>query len=157
MSKIIGDLSKQHRSAKFEPHVTVYSGICEDRESIIRSLLPVFLDFTTIRLEVVGVRASEDFFKTLFLEFKENLALNELKDKITGVLQPETDYLLRPHLSLMYKELNFDQKSEIARAINIDKDDLIFDEVKLVSPKNSELGWRDITSWEAWFSYKVAP
>jgi len=152
---IIAALNESYRAPKFEPHVTVYSGACSDRELLKRVIAELLAEVEPIALEVAGVRATEDFFKTLFIEFEESSVLRELHGNLKAALKQDSGYTLRPHLSLIYLDLELDRKWEIASTVSIDQSVLIFDEAKLVSPGNEDLGWRDIEKWEIWSAHTL--
>ncbi len=152
---IIAELSEKNATVKFEPHVTVYSGSCDKRDFLKQVLTDTLAGVGPILLEIDGVRASEEFLKTVYIEFRENSVLSDLSRKIKYCLQQDSGYILRPHLSLMYKDLEIEKNWKIARGIKIKKSEMVFDEVKLASPGNSALGWRDVAKWEIWFDHKL--
>jgi hypothetical protein len=151
MARLIAGLSEKYGTAKFEPHLTLYSGAGNDRYSLRRAVAEQLAGLEPITLKIDGVRASEEFFKTLFIEFKDSSLLNDLNRKIKAALKQDSGSWLKPHLSLMYLDLEIDLKWEIARTINIRNTQIVFDEIMLISPGNKALGWRDIENWEVWF------
>jgi putative hydrolase of the HAD superfamily len=155
MARLITGLSEKYGTAKFEPHLTLYSGAGSDRYSLKRAVAEQLAGLEPITLKIDCVRASEEFFKTLFIEFEDSSVLNDLNRKIKAALKQDSGYTLRPHLSLMYMDLEIDLKWEIARTINIRKSEIVFDEIMLVSPGNKAQGWRDIENWEVWFTHPL--
>src|SRR5262245_9425029 len=132
LAGLITSLSERYGTSNFEPHLTLYSGVCHEREILQRAVTEELKGVAPIALRIAGVHASEEFFKTLFIEFEESPRLSELNKKIKSALPQDSGYILKPHLSLLYKDLDLARKWEIARTIRIEKTELIFDEIKLV-------------------------
>jgi putative hydrolase of the HAD superfamily len=151
IARLIAGLNEKYGTPKFEPHLTLYSGAGTDRDSLRRVVAEQIAGLEPITLKILGIRASEEYFKTLFIEFEDNVLLNDLNRKIKAALKQDSGYTLRPHLSLMYLDLEIDLKWEIARTISIRNAQIVFDEIMLISPGNKTLGWRDIENWEVWF------
>jgi putative hydrolase of the HAD superfamily len=155
MARLIAGLNEIYGTSKFEPHLTLYSGMGTDRDSLRRAVAEQLAGLAPITLKIDGVRASAEFFKTLFIEFGDSPVLNDLHRKIKAGLKQDSGYTLRPHLSLMYMDLELDLKWEIARTINVINTEIVFDEIMLVSPGNKALGWKDIANWEVWFKHPL--
>ena len=156
LADIITGLNERYGTSTFEPHLTLYSGVCHEREILQRAVAEELTAVKPIALRIAGIHASEEFFKTLFIEFEESPQLSELNKKIKSALQQDSGYILKPHLSLLYQDLDLARKWEIARTINIEKTQLIFDEIKLVAPGNEALDWRAVELWEVWFKRKLS-
>src|SRR5262245_9243910 len=124
MARLIAGLNEKYLTSKFEPHLTLYSGAGNDRDSLRRAVAGQLAGLEPITLKIDGVRASEEFFKTLYIEFEDSSILNELNRKIKAALMQDSGYTLRPHLSLMYKDLELDLKWQIARTLNISKTEI---------------------------------
>src|SRR5262245_53033839 len=78
MASLIAGLNEIYGTSKFEPHLTLYSGVGTDRDSLRRAVAEQLAGLEPITLKVDGVRASEEFFKTLFIEFEDSPVLNDL-------------------------------------------------------------------------------
>ena len=46
-------------------------------------------------------------------------------------------------------------KGALARRVMLDKTEIRFDELKIVSPRNLERGWRDTGQWQTLFRVKL--
>src|SRR5262245_22128473 len=82
LARLIAELSEKNGTSKFEPHLTLYSGGGTDRDSLRRDVAEQLAGVEPITLKIDGVRASEEFFKTLFIEFEDSSVLNDLNRKI---------------------------------------------------------------------------
>ncbi|MBO0720921.1 MAG: hypothetical protein J2P41_08860 [Blastocatellia bacterium] len=156
LASIITGLSERYGTFNFEPHLTLYSGVCNEREVLQGAINENLIGVEPIALRIAGVHASQEFFKSLFIEFEECSRLSELNRKIKSALKQDSGYILKPHLSLLYKDLEIDRKWEIARTITMEKTEMIFDEIKFVSPGNKASDWRDVELWEVWFNRKLS-
>jgi len=108
LRQCIEDLSKQQGISVddiFVPHVTLYWGKSRDKSltnisGIIRSIAS---ENWPVSLTIVGIGATRERFKSLFITFKNEPRLHEWSGMIkntTGV--EKTGYVLIPHLSLFY-------------------------------------------------------
>jgi 2'-5' RNA ligase len=59
-----------------------------------------------ITLRPLGVAHSEEFTKTLFIQFADNEALSHLHNELKRQSSQPSEYELKPHLSLAYAHLS---------------------------------------------------
>jgi putative hydrolase of the HAD superfamily len=102
-------------------------------------------------LHVRGIGCTEEYFKTLFVEFEEDDALRHLSDRIRGGLQEDSGYRLFPHLSLLYNDMPLRDKQALARRVRLDRNRFVFGEVKITTALNAREGWRDTARWQTVF------
>jgi Cyclic phosphodiesterase-like protein len=145
LSKIIQDYAVAYHSPTFEPHVTIYSGICGEYEDISTILSQSVDSLLPLSLEVTGLGYTENFFRTGFITFTPHEALTALSTTIRDRLQSPTDYRLEPHLSLVYKDLSLDQKRLAMLRVILSVQTITFDTLKVVKPSAQD--WFDIPSW----------
>ena len=121
----IRDLAMQFRAPLFEPHVTIFIAPGNSRapREVLRELGQV-----NIELTIHSIRFSEQFTKTLFVQFETNSALQQLGDAIWKASGARDRYLIDPHLSLLYAKLPPAAKQRLA-----DKIRLPFREVRFTS------------------------
>jgi len=67
---------------------------------VLREVGPV-----DIELAIHSIRFSEQFTKTLFVQFERNSVLQQLGDAIWRTEGARNRYLIDPHLSLLYAKL----------------------------------------------------
>ncbi|KAF0218886.1 MAG: putative hydrolase of the HAD [Geobacteraceae bacterium] len=151
---LIQELSSKFEAPPFEPHVTVYSGMFTDLDALERVVAAAVEGMEPFPLVVSGIGWSEEFFKTLFIEFEENETLRVIFERIKAGGE-DSGYQLVPHLSLMYKDMPLREKEALARRIVLDRSVICFDEVKVVAPQNLHEGWRDTGMWETVVSVKL--
>ena len=115
-SREIRELAEQFGSPSFEPHVTIFVAPANSRapREILRELRQV-----NIELTIHSIRFSEQFTKTLFVQFETNSALQQLGDAIRKASGARDRYLLDPHLSLLYAKLPSATKRRLAGKIRL--------------------------------------
>lgn len=148
LNQIIIGLSQQYNVQSFEPHVTIYSGEYIDPERLSQTVaesLPPIKPFT---LDVAGMDVSPTYSKTLYIEFKNNRKLDLIYKRLSAAIPNTLGFELNPHLSLLYKNTNSNERAELLSQVLIKKRSFSFNRIKLVSPKNISEAWKDITSWE---------
>jgi hypothetical protein len=118
-------LAEQFGAPLFEPHVTVFIAPENSRApfEVLRELQPV-----NIELTIHSIRCSEQFTKTLFVQFGTVTALQRLGDAIWKASGARDHYVIDPHLSLLYAKLPIETKQSLA-----DKVRLPFHQVRFTS------------------------
>ena len=109
-------LAKEFGAPLFEPHVTIFIAPENSRAplEVLRELGPV-----NIELAIHSIRFSEQFTKTLFVQFERNNALQQLGDAIWKAERARNRYLINPHLSLLYAKLPSKTNQRLADNIRL--------------------------------------
>jgi len=112
----IGELTEQFSAPLFEPHVTIF--IAPENS---RPPLEVLHDLPLVNIELTihSIRFSEQFAKTLFVQFEKNSTLQQLGDAIRKASGAQDRYLIDPHLSLLYAKLPPETKQRLADKIGL--------------------------------------
>ena len=152
---MIRELAPACAAIPFEPHVTVYSGSLTDQDRLQRAVIAALEGMRPFPLKVTGIGFSVEYFKSVFVEFEESPLLRGIHDRLKRGLGGDSGYLLAPHLSLLYSDKPLAEKAVLARRIVLDRQDILFDRVKVVVPQNSLEVWRDIGGWRTQFSMKL--
>jgi 2'-5' RNA ligase len=124
-SREIRKLAEQFGAPLFEPHVTIFVAPENSRAplQVLREVGQV-----NIELTIHSIRFSEQFTKTLFVQFETNSALQQLGDAIWKASGARERYLIDPHLSLLYAKLPTETKQRLADNVR-----LPFREVRFIS------------------------
>ena len=153
---LINDLARRYDAPVFEPHVTIYVG-ANGTDAVKTELSKAAQDCKPIVLEAIGVNHSDEFIKTLFVEFRLSTKLLQLNQVIRSAAQDSSDYDLKPHLSLLYKKTSAQTRRQLARSIEVPFSEVVFDSLKAVrcvsptqSPADVEV-WRVVESGFALF------
>ena len=143
---LIGDLARRFDAPVFEPHVTLYvtKATSENPASVLQSVLK---NFKPLRLAVAGLDCSDEFTKTLYVQFEPDAALHRLSDKLRAASLSQRDYELNPHLSLIYKTMTPEAKREIMNSLNLAVREADFDLVKAVISPGKIESREDVEAW----------
>ncbi len=122
-SREIRELAGQFGALPFEPHATIFiapADSCAPIE-VLREVGQV-----NVELTIHSIRFSEQFAKTLFVQFETNSALQELGDAIWKASGARDRYLIDPHLSLLYAKLPPETKKRLGDRIQLPFRDVRF-------------------------------
>jgi hypothetical protein len=110
----IRELARRFDAPVFAPHVTVFIAPANSRHpaEILRELGAV-----TIELTIRSIRFSEQFTKTLFVQFEQSVPLQEMGDRIWKASGAPERYVIDPHLSLLYAKLAAEKKKALVDEI----------------------------------------
>jgi 2'-5' RNA ligase len=131
---LINELAARFDAPVFEPHVTVYVTNAV-RENPAAALARAVAYSERYRLSIAGLDSSDEFTKTLFVQFQPDLALARLSENLRSASVSQGEYQLNPHLSLIYKPISRETKEQIRNAIQFPFTEVFFDSVKaIISP-----------------------
>ena len=101
-------------------------------------------------LRITRVGTSPDLFRTLYLEFEPDPKAEWLCRLFRAGLKPALDYVLKPHLSLLYKQLPGATRAALARRLDLVGQRITFDQIAAVRPGHGRHDWLDIEGWDVW-------
>jgi hypothetical protein len=144
---LITDLAQRFDAPRFDGHVSIYM---EDvsRRHAARVLDELAADFSPMAMSIAGVRYSEEFFKTVFVQFFASAALTRLSEAIQSRSAEVSGYHVDPHLSLIYKAMTAEEKNRLAASLRLPFDEVIFDSVAAVNVPNQAKTRAGVESWE---------
>jgi 2'-5' RNA ligase len=143
---LIEDLACRYDAPLFEPHVTIDVG-ANHADAADKALSKAGRECHPINLKPLEIDNSDEFIKTLFVQFAPNRKLRRLNGIIRSAAQESSDYELNPHLSLLYKTMPAIPRSELAHSINVPFSEITFDAlraVRCISPTRSRA---DVEAW----------
>ena len=144
--RIINDFARRCDAPVFEPHVTIHVGA--DRANAAKNALGnAARECKVIGLTPLGIDQSDEFIKTLFVRFAMSVELRKINGVIRQAANDSSQYELKPHLSLLYKNLPVATRRELAASINVPLSEVTFDAIKAVrcvSPTRSRV---DVEAW----------
>jgi 2'-5' RNA ligase len=136
---IINDLANRYDAPVFEPHVTIHAGA--DRADLAQTALGhAGRECSVIRLKPLGIDQSDEFTKTLFVQFELTSELRQLNDLLRRTVYDPLKYEIKPHLSLLYKDMSAAARHQLAASITIPFSEVSFDAlqaIRCVSPTQS--------------------
>ena len=143
---IINDLARRYDARVFEPHVTIHVG-ADRLDAAEQALTAAARECKFIRLKPLGIDESNQFVKTLFVEFAVTAELRHIAETIRRSAQDSLQYELKPHLSLLYKKLRAATRRQLAASITVPFSEISFDAlraVRCISPTQSPA---DVEAW----------
>lgn len=146
LAQIIRSMAARVNGPVFEPHLTLYSGPAESPERIEEIVAEVVRGISALALRSTGLAHSAQFTKTLFVEFALDDALALLATKLKRLTARPEDYELKPHLSLLYANLNQAWRETLARSLVVPKV-IRFDSLQAVFTGASTSSRTDVEAW----------
>ena len=147
LENIIKDLAAQHNSPFFMPHLTVYGLVDINLETLDNLILESIKDIKPFLVEKYSISYSDDFWKTLFIEIKQNLHLNSINEKLKNGLSKFSDYEFLPHISIVYKKMTENEQKFIAQNINV-KNDFLVSKIVIHEFSNNVEEWKIIKEYD---------
>ncbi|MBA3386228.1 MAG: 2'-5' RNA ligase family protein [Chthoniobacterales bacterium] len=153
LAALIAQLAERCDAPTFEPHVTLAGG--ELGPPRANQILQTISAREPIELEIERIDFSEQYTKTLFLQFRSVPEIESLAAEIRRLCGGEDEF--NPHSSLLYKEMPAAEKAELARTIKVPFQQVRFDAVKTIQTPHPihareqveawrTLGWRQLKS-----------
>jgi 2'-5' RNA ligase len=144
--QIIDDLARRYGAPAFEPHVTIHVGT--DRADAAKNALGhAARKCNPIGLTPLGTDQSDEFIKTLFVQFAANAELRKANHIIRAAANDSSPYELNPHLSLLYKNVSAAVRRELAASISIPLSEVTFDAIKAVRCISPTRSRTDVEAW----------
>ena len=144
--RIINDLARRYDAPVFEPHVTVHVG-ADQADAAEKALGKVTSECKLIRQTPLGIDQSDEFIKTLFVQFAMSAELGKINGIIRDAANDSSHYELKPHLSLLYKNLPAASRRELAASINVPFSEVTFDAIKAVRCVSPTESGADVEAW----------
>ena len=145
--EIIKDLARRCDAPVFEPHVTIHVG-AHGTDAAKDEVGATARECKLIELKALGIDQSDDFIKTLFVKFATSGELSNINGIIREASNDSSRYELKPHLSLLYKNLAAATRREVAASINIPLFEVTFDAIKAVRCVSPTQSRSDVEAWQ---------
>jgi 2'-5' RNA ligase len=144
--RIINNIARRCDAPVFEPHVTIHVGA--DRADAAKNALGVAArECKPIALKTLGIDQSDEFIKTLFVQFAMRPELSKISGIVREAADDSSQYELKPHLSLLYKNLAAATRRELAASINVPLSEVTFDAIKAVRCISPTKSGADFETW----------
>ena len=115
----IKELSIQYNCSVFVPHITAYGLIDADLNVVDKIVSDSIKGEKSIIVEKNSISYSNNFWKALFIEICPNDQLKRINKRLTESLISFSKYEFKPHVSLIYKEMNLDEKEKLVNTLHI--------------------------------------
>ena len=100
-----------------------------------------------VRLTPLGIDQSDEFIKTLFVPFGASTELQNGSEIIREAANDSSHYRLKPHLSLLYKNLPAATRRQLAASIRVPFTDVTFHAIKAVRCVSPTECGADVEAW----------
>ena len=144
--RIINDLAPRCDAPVFEPHVTIHVG-ADRADAAQNGLGAPARRCKVIGLKPIGIDQSDEFIKTLFVQFEMSAELSKINVAIREETNDSSQYELKPHLSLLYKNLAVVTRRELAASIDVPFPEVTFDAIKAVRCVSPTTSSADVEAW----------
>ncbi len=146
-SNIIKELSIKYNSQIFVPHITAYGLVDVDLNTLNNVVMNSIKDEKSFFVEKNQISFSNNFWKTIFIEFLQNTQLKRINKRLTEHLNLFSKYQFKPHLSLIYKKMNQNEQKEITNSIKI-KEKFKISEVWIQQFSEDIAKWRIVSKYQ---------
>src|SRR5438309_2396574 len=144
----INDLARRYDAPLFEPHVTIHVG-ASHVDAAERALSKAARECQSITVKALRIDHSDEFIKTLFVQFALNTNLQQLNAIVRSAAEDSSDYKLDPNLSLLYKKITPVVRSELADSINVPFSEVTFNALQAVRCILPTQNRTDVEAWRA--------
>jgi 2'-5' RNA ligase len=153
-ASVIRDLAARFDAPVFEPHMTVHATTLgkEDGAAVLEQ---VVADCPEYSLRLSGVGHSDEYTKTVFVQFHPSEALSRLSVNFREASSLKDEYELNPHVSLIYKTMPPEMKAEIAHSVRLPFEEVRFDSAwAVISPADIK-SREDVEAWRVVATQKL--
>jgi 2'-5' RNA ligase len=150
----INDLARRYDAPFFEPHVTIHVG-ANHIDAAEHALSKAARECQSITVKALGIGHSDEFIKTLFVQFALNAKLQQLNAIVRSAAEDSSDYKLDPHLSLLYKRISPVVRSELADSINVPFSEVTFNALQAVRCISPTQNRADVEEWQVVATEKI--
>ena len=119
--KIINDLAEKYDAPSFIPHITAYGLLNIDLKTLDDEILETIQKIKSFSVETNTINFSDDFWKTLFVEILPSKHLVKINNNLTKNLSQFSKYEFLPHISLLYNNMEKNQKQSLAESLDLKK------------------------------------
>ena len=144
--RIVNDLAHRWDAPVSEPHVTIHVG-ADRAHAAKNALVDAARECKHIALKPLGIDQSDEFTKTLFVDFPVRAELQKINSIVRRATNDSSRYQLKPHLSLLYKKLAAATRRELAASINVPVSRVTFDAIKAVRCVSPMKSGADVDAW----------
>ena len=140
-------------AVEFEPHVTVFCGRSSDLEA--RGVVELIAGrFPHVELIADRLDCTETYTKTLFVQFQESALLRFMFETAARAYSQRSDYVLSPHLSLLYKKLAAAEQHKLCQTLDAPMGAYRFDRIRMIE---TELPIEESGPVRRWRTVSEAP
>lgn len=146
LSKIVKNLAQRYNSPVFIPHLTLLGNATISFDDLKSAVDEVFENKKPFTIKKTKLNQSEQFFKTVFIEFELSDILKNLFTELSEKTDKSSVENFKPHISLMYKLMPEDEKLRIIKNLNV-RDNFTINDVYINAPKKGDTDFLNVEGW----------
>ena len=127
--------------------MTVHVG-ADQADAAAKALEKAASECELVRQTPLRIDQSDEFIKTLFVQFAMTAELGKINSVIRHAVNDSSQYELKPHLSLLYKNLPAASRSELAASITLPFSEIPFDSLRAIRCVSPTQKRADVEAWE---------
>jgi 2'-5' RNA ligase len=118
LAATIGTLAAEHRAPRFEPHVTIAGRFDSGEEAAIQALTSLAAGVRPFEVGFAAIGHEPAYFRALYLRAEPSPQLTAIHEAARAAWALEARPY-KPHLSLLYADLDEERKPAIIDALGI--------------------------------------
>ncbi len=143
LSHIIEKLSKKYKAPQFQPHITVYGVIDTSLSIIEKAVKDSVVGLTEFKVKKKSLHYSDNIWKSLYINLDYNTQLDKINNLLTAKLSQYGNYDFEPHISLIYKKMDNDEKLKIIGELDI-KNEFIINALTIIQYADDVSMWKSV-------------
>lgn len=150
-------LSQAYQSESFLPHLTLfYLGTALPVDDVVNAAKIISKSFPRVTTDSIEVSYSDIFSQTLYVKYQLTDQLNAMVTMMNESFDPEFNFKLVPHLSLVYStKMTADQKRLEAGQVQYPKT-LTLDRIAIITKPGGTIAKEsDVKLWQLDQEYKL--
>jgi len=120
--QIIKKLSDTYDSEIFIPHITAHGITNLQFNNINKKISDYIKNCESFVIMKNKLLFSNDYWKTLFIDIVQNKNMSKINEKLKYEIPIIEKYYFQPHISLIYQNLDKDEKIKLTKELKIKKD-----------------------------------
>ncbi len=146
LQSLIDRLAERYGGPTFEPHVTVYCGPIDPRQSPATLAQQTLAGMQSLVLRSRGCAFSDQFTKSCYLQFEPDEKLHTVYERLCAASSVVGDYSLNAHMSLLYTTLDSDARAEIRSSLHLPAEVRLTTLCAVLTPASVTCA-EDVQSW----------
>jgi len=102
LANLISDLSKEHSSPRFDPHVTLLGELTGSYDEIESCASKLSVNLRPYAIKLTRVEYLDEYFRSLFIRVEETEDVIEANLRAREIFDRQRDPKYMPHLSILY-------------------------------------------------------
>lgn len=143
LKDIMDALASKYGGPAFSPHITAFGDIEADPKIIEKTVKQCIKDINQFNVQKSTIEFSEYIFKAAYIDLKMNTSLQTINERLDNALSSYAHYVFKPHLSLLYRVLNDQERKNILNNMKI-KDEFMIDRISVVSITKKVGDWKTV-------------